>query len=326
MARSRSARTEELVRLVVDLYGAALERMLDALFDVGRLDQVALDALVADELVSSLLLVHGLHPLDVTERIERALESVRPYLASHGGDVELLEVTEDGSVRLRLLGSCDGCASSAATLTLAIEHAINDAAPEVDDIEVDTPEAGSEPGGRLYETLIPVDSLRVRRATDTSSDSSLWERVPSVDDIEPGEVRATSTGDVAIVVCRVGGDLFAFHDQCPACARDLGAAALERRLGGGLGDAVLRCRHCGSHYEVRRAGASLERGEEHLDPLPLLTRRGGVEVALPRSCSDVTVVGPPPSLGSLGAVRRLVATPRGPRRRRTMRALWETDP
>jgi Fe-S cluster biogenesis protein NfuA/nitrite reductase/ring-hydroxylating ferredoxin subunit len=277
-----SARTEELVRLVVDLYGAALERMLDALFDVGRLDQVALDALVADELVSSLLLVHGLHPLGVTERVERALESVRPYLASHGGDVELLEVTEDGSVRLRLLGSCDGCASSAATLTLAIEDAIHDAAPEVVAIEVDTRETRPERGERLNETLIPVDSLRVRRATSASGDPSSWERVPSVDDIEPGEVRATSAGDVAIVVCRVGGDLFAFRDQCPACAGDLGAAALERRLGGGLGDAVLRCRHCGSHYEVRRAGASLERGDEHLDPLPLLTRRGGVEVALPR--------------------------------------------
>ena len=55
--------------LVTNLYGAGLERMLDVLADAGRLDRVALDALAADELVSGLLLVHGLHPHDVDTRV-----------------------------------------------------------------------------------------------------------------------------------------------------------------------------------------------------------------------------------------------------------------
>ena len=50
--------------------------------------------------------MHGLHPYDVEERVERALDGVRPYLGSHGGDVELLEVTDDGVVRL-------GCSAAA---------------------------------------------------------------------------------------------------------------------------------------------------------------------------------------------------------------------
>ena len=76
-----------------------------------------MDALVADDLVASLLLVHGLHPESLDNRVEAALASVRPFLAQHGGDVELLGIDEDrGAVRLRLLGSCDGCPSSAVTL------------------------------------------------------------------------------------------------------------------------------------------------------------------------------------------------------------------
>ena len=155
MARERS---EELVRLVVDLYGAGLERLLDVLYEAGRLDAEALDALARDDLVASLLLVHGLHPHDVTTRVERALDDVRPYLGSHGGDVELLGVTEDGTVRLRLLGSCDGCPSSSVTLKLAVESAVEAAAPEITGIEVDTASADAGPSAGV----IPVSALRTR--------------------------------------------------------------------------------------------------------------------------------------------------------------------
>ena len=82
-------RGEDLVAVVTDLYGAGLQRLLEVLAEAGRLDAVALDAVAADELVSGLLLVHGLHPYDVTTRVAAALDSVRPYLGSHGGDVEL---------------------------------------------------------------------------------------------------------------------------------------------------------------------------------------------------------------------------------------------
>jgi Fe-S cluster biogenesis protein NfuA len=156
MARERS---EELVRLVVDLYGAGLERMLDVLHDAGRLDDAALAALAGDDLVASLLLVHGLHPYDVTTRIGTALDDVRPYLATHGGDVELVGVAPDGVARVRLLGTCDGCASSSVTLKLAVEAAILGAAPEVTTVEVATPEPAAPHGSA---GVIPVGALRAR--------------------------------------------------------------------------------------------------------------------------------------------------------------------
>jgi Fe-S cluster biogenesis protein NfuA len=122
---------EELVRLVTELYGAGLERIVELVPD-------RLDVLLDDPLVLNLILLHGLHPVDLRTRIEQALESVRPLLGHHGGDVELLDIDEDaGAVHLRLLGSCDGCPSSAATLQGAVETAIVAAAPEIQIIDVD---------------------------------------------------------------------------------------------------------------------------------------------------------------------------------------------
>jgi Fe-S cluster biogenesis protein NfuA len=122
---------EELVRLVTELYGAGLTRIVELVPD-------RLDDLIADPLVLNLLLLHGLHPVDLRTRVEDALASVRPLLGHHGGDVELLDIDEQvGAVHLRLLGSCDGCPSSSATLQHAVEKAIVEAAPEIVIIDVE---------------------------------------------------------------------------------------------------------------------------------------------------------------------------------------------
>ncbi len=128
---------EELLRLVSDLYGAGFGRVIALAQEHAP---SLIDALVDDELVASLLLVQGLHPSSLDARVEAALESVRPFLAQHGGDVELLGIDDElGAVKLRLLGSCDGCPSSSATLQGAVEVAILEAAPEVMRIVVEEP-------------------------------------------------------------------------------------------------------------------------------------------------------------------------------------------
>ena len=129
-------RAEEAVRLVTDLYGAGLSKVCEMVVEAG--DGALLDRMVSDRLVSSLLVLHGLHPYDLATRIGLGLEKVRPYLASHGGDVEVLEIDgAAGMVVIRLLGSCDGCPSSSVTLKMAVEEAIHEAAPEVAHIVVD---------------------------------------------------------------------------------------------------------------------------------------------------------------------------------------------
>lgn len=150
-------RAEELVRVVADLYGRGLERVLEIVYDAGVLDDAVLDALAEDDLVASLLVVHGLHPYSVEQRVARALDQVRPYAGSHGGDIRLVEVTAQGVARLQMLGSCDGCSSSSVTLDHAVRRAIEAAAPEVVGIEVVDDEPSAAPA-----TLIPVDSLTAR--------------------------------------------------------------------------------------------------------------------------------------------------------------------
>ena len=129
---------EEALSLVTELYGAGLAVTVRTLKTDDEAGPALLARLVDDELVASLLLLHGLHPRDLAERVDTALDSVRPYLASHGGDVEVLSLDADaGVLRLQLLGSCDGCPSSVATLRTSVEQAVHEAAPEIVSIEVE---------------------------------------------------------------------------------------------------------------------------------------------------------------------------------------------
>jgi nitrite reductase/ring-hydroxylating ferredoxin subunit len=116
--------------------------------------------------------------------------------------------------------------------------------------------------------------------------------VPGLDTLTSGEVVGVSVGGVPIVVCRVGDDLLAFRDECARCGGGLGAARLERRLGPATGGAILTCPACRAHYDVRSAGSAIDDGGSHLDPLPLLSRHGRVEVAVPQRESR------PPSLAT----------------------------
>ncbi|MBC6460330.1 NifU family protein [Actinomadura sp. HBU206391] len=129
------AKAEGLVRALIELYGGGLERILQIIIETDAAE--VLHALTTDDLVSGLLILHDLHPLTTDERVREALDEVRPYLGSHAGGVDLLGITSDGVVRLRLQGTCDGCPSSRLTVTGAIERAIAEAAPEISRVEVE---------------------------------------------------------------------------------------------------------------------------------------------------------------------------------------------
>ncbi|HTU82353.1 MAG TPA: NifU family protein [Candidatus Acidoferrales bacterium] len=130
-------RAEELVRTLVGLYGAGIERILE-IVDANAGDRAGaiFAALGEDELSSGLMAIHGLHPESTADRVQRALDGVRPYVESHRGSVEVLAI-EDGVVWLRMSGSCDGCPSSAVTLKLAIEKAILEACPELSSVRAE---------------------------------------------------------------------------------------------------------------------------------------------------------------------------------------------
>jgi Fe-S cluster biogenesis protein NfuA/nitrite reductase/ring-hydroxylating ferredoxin subunit len=265
-------RAEQLVGEVTDLYGAGLERILQIAVAA---DPSLVEKFAGDDLVASLLLVHGLHPHGVERRIEDALDGVRPYLGSHGGDVTLLEVVDD-VVRLQFAGSCKSCPSSAVTLELTVEDAVRAAAPEIASIEVVAAEA---PGSS---SVIPAESL-LSRVHQNGHGPATWHAVPDLADLAPGEVGGFRVAGTTVLACRVGDELFAYGDRCGKCEGSLAGAALHRPLGAATGEAVLRCPRCRAHFDVVHAGAGVDENTDatvHLDPIPLLVRDGVLSIAV----------------------------------------------
>jgi Fe-S cluster biogenesis protein NfuA len=150
------AQTRELVQAILDLHAAGLERLCDHLGAAGDPGRALLDELASDDGVSPLLLLYGLHPADLETRVLQALDSVRPYLRSHGGNVELLGIA-DGAVRLRLQGSCRSCPSSAVTMQATVEEAIYQRAPEVTAVVVE--KAEEQPAAAGATTFVPLEDL-----------------------------------------------------------------------------------------------------------------------------------------------------------------------
>ena len=186
---------EELTGAVVQMYGAGLERIVDLI------DEETRDRLAADELVAGLLMIHDLYPVALEERVTQALDSVRPYLESHGGNIELLGF-EDGVVKLRLEGSCKSCRASSSTLELAVRQALQEAAPDLLGMDVEgvveeeDGAAGAGPG--ITGIPLPLASANGRETgSDPVSRVSRWH----VLDITPPGVLATThllaTTDVA---------------------------------------------------------------------------------------------------------------------------------
>lgn len=259
-------RAEQLVRELTGLYGAGLERMMRMALTARP--ELA-DAFASDDLLASLLLVHDLHPYGVRRRIADALDGVRPYLGSHGGDVHLVDVTAEGTVRLRFSGSCNSCPSSAVTLELAVEDAVRAAAPEISAIEVVAPRDGGPPGPTA--TVIPAESLLSRVHPDGRRTD--WQPVPDLSALAPGEIAGFRVAGTDVLACRTADTVYAYRDRCGACTASMAGARLQ--------GSTVDCPRCGAAFDVVHAGARIG-GDGHLEPIPLLVRNGLPSVAVPR--------------------------------------------
>ncbi len=163
---SLRAAAAELVDWLLHLHGAALERMIEIAHGTGAAGADLVSRFSRDDLIAQVLMLHGLHPVDLQTRVSGALASVRPYLKSHGGDVELLDVV-DGVVRLRLQGSCNGCPSSALTIRHAIEEAVYQAASDITGLEVLG--AADEPPASGF---VPLELVGVKGSSGEFRDST----------------------------------------------------------------------------------------------------------------------------------------------------------
>jgi Fe-S cluster biogenesis protein NfuA/nitrite reductase/ring-hydroxylating ferredoxin subunit len=252
---------QDCMESVLGFYGAGLKRILQVVSEDGPEGRKVFRDLIRDDVVKGLLLVHDLHPLNLEARLLEALDKVRPYLKSHGGNVELISL-ENNVARLRLQGTCQSCASSSVTLELAIRHAIEQACPDLAHFEVE---------GVTQDK--PAASLVSRRAVTD------WTVVKSAHQLEEGAWMPVRIGDVRLVVCKVNDTLYAYRNRCPACNMPLDTGSFE----GGFLSCALNHR-----YDVVHAGRCAEIPSAHLDPLPLLVQENVVKVALTKEVVDVS--------------------------------------
>jgi len=261
------ARAEELVGAVIEMYGAGLERVFATLDEAGEPGAAIRAQLAEDGIVASLMLVHGLYPVALADRVASALDSVRPYMESHGGDVELLGI-DQGVARIRLEGSCEGCPASASTLELAIKRALEEAAPDLEGLVVEG--AVEDPRTKLSDRGLELPVVSV--APGEAGVAPGWFDIVGTDGIDEGELRAMVVRGIELVVARVEGGLLAYRNACAGC----GAALSTGELAGD----VLGCPSCERRYSLVRAGRSLDDDHLQLQPVPLLADAHGARVAL----------------------------------------------
>jgi Fe-S cluster biogenesis protein NfuA len=130
------AATKNLVQSLMDLHGAALEKALDIVAEAGEPGMNIIDRLGRDSLVSSVLILYGLHPEDLETRVVKAVDKVRPTLRKQGCEVELIGVN-DGAIRLRVETGSHTCGSTAKTLQATLEGAMYDAAPDLTSLVIE---------------------------------------------------------------------------------------------------------------------------------------------------------------------------------------------
>jgi Fe-S cluster biogenesis protein NfuA/nitrite reductase/ring-hydroxylating ferredoxin subunit len=252
---------QECMEAVLAFYGHGLSRVLQVVNRAGPDGRKVYQDLIHDEVVKGLLLIHDLHPLDLEARLREALDKVRPYLRSHGGNVELISL-ENGIAKLRLQGTCKSCASSSVTLELAIRHAIEQACPDLVHFEVE---------GVVQDDKLPA-------GTRLSAPKLIaWTVIEDAERLAEGAWMPVRIEQMRLIICKVNETFYAYRNRCPACNVPFDAGDLA---GGFLSCAL------GHRYDVLHAGRCVEIPSAHLDPFPLLFQEGVVKVALTKDLAN----------------------------------------
>jgi Fe-S cluster biogenesis protein NfuA/nitrite reductase/ring-hydroxylating ferredoxin subunit len=252
---------QECMEAVLAFYGHGLSRILQIVGRAGLDGRKVYQDLIHDDVIKGLLLIHDLHPLDLEARLREALDKVRPYLRSHGGNVELISLEHDRA-KLQLEGTCKSCASSSVTLELAIRQAIEQACPDLVHFEVE---------GVVQDDKLPL-------GTRLSAQKSIaWTVIEDAERLAEGAWMPVRIEQIRLVICKVNETFYAYRNRCPACNVPFDA--------GGLAGGILSCAS-GHRYDVLHAGRCAEIPSAHLDPFPLLFQEGVIKVALTKDIAD----------------------------------------
>jgi len=249
----------ELDTLVQTLEREGDERALMLLELVDAIHRPALELIANGDsehpLARTLLAMYDLAPVDERIQVEEALDAVRPYVESHGGQLELLGV-EDGVVRVRMSGSCDGCAASEMTLRRGIEESLRERYPGFREVVAEKA-AEAQAGPKLLQ----LEDLRrpVFREAGAAG--------------EPGGLRAIDLDGDAVLLVNLAGDVYGFRNGCAVDGLPLEGGRLTE-------EGVLICPWHNCAYDGRSGKRVDEPEEPGLAVVPVALEDGSVRVAV----------------------------------------------
>jgi len=241
------------------LHGEALRRMIRSL----KGDPAAMSALMeaaGDEVVYAVLRHFGILKPSLSERVEAALDDVRPMLASHGGSVELVSINPP-AIEVRFTGACDGCPASALTFHAGVKKAVENACPEI--TEILQVKGKSNGTGETVRFVSPF-------ALGTFGD---WHDVCRLADIPDGGIRPAEFGGAHVILFRRGSVVTCFEDACAHLGLDIGT--------GEVAEGIITCPHHGFQYDLA-SGECLTAPEVQLQPHAVKVTGVRVEVRLSR--------------------------------------------
>lgn len=246
----------------------AIHRPAIALITSGELDHPVAEAVLS---------MYGIGPANERLEVEEALDEIRPYIESHGGALDLLEV-EDGVVHVQMSGSCSGCAASAITLRRGVEEILRERYAGFKEVVAHEPEgddaAQEQDGGGLLQIethngagggdLLQIGGLKRPVFVD----------VGTMDELPPGTVKAVEVEGKSILLANVDGEPYAFKNVCAVDGR----SELD---GGRLTGSVLVCPWHNCAYDAR-SGKRVddEPNASGLAVVPIALRDGVLQVAV----------------------------------------------
>jgi len=270
----------ELETLVTTLERDGDERALMLLQLMDAIHRPALELLLSGQpespIAAAVLAMYDLVPLDEFTQIEEALDEVRPYIESHGGGLELLDV-DGGTVHVRLSGSCHGCAASAMTLRRGVEEKLRERIPWFEEIVAHEPE---EDGAPQASNVLPLLQIDPRASPPVDGGGELLQiaqlkrpvfvDVGRFEDLPEGEMTVAQVDDNAILIVNIQGEPYAFRNVCPTDGRN----PLD---GGRLTGTVLVCPWHNCAYDARSGKrADDEPGMGGLAVVPIAVSGDGV--------------------------------------------------
>jgi Fe-S cluster biogenesis protein NfuA/nitrite reductase/ring-hydroxylating ferredoxin subunit len=216
---------------------------------------------LADEVVYSVLRHHKLLKPSLHERIEEALATVRPALASHGGSVELVEVQLPSTAVVRLIGACSHCPASELTLSEGVEKAIKEHCPEIVEVR-------RVMGLSNCSTIeIPVNFVSPFAALDDSN----WTHALKLSQLQSGVIKALELNGYSLILTLLGDKVVCYQNSCAHLGMPIDMGNFE--------NGIITCPYHGFKFAID-SGECLTAPEVQLESLAVRFKEDSVEIKL----------------------------------------------